>query len=149
MIFILAVLAVFLLDQGTKWLVMRNMEIGESIPIISNVFHLTYVRNPGAAFGMLAYKTTFFIVITVLVVVAIAWYYRKIPDNRRWLKLGLILQVGGAIGNLVDRIRFGRVIDFFDFRVWPVFNIADIAIVVGVGLLFLEVIRRDDRPTVE
>ncbi len=144
--FILLVLGVFFLDQGIKWLVMQNMQLGQSIPLIDNVFHLTYLWNPGAAFGMLPYKTAFFIAVTVLVVVGIGLYYRKIPPGKRRLKLGLALQVGGAVGNLADRVRFGHVIDYFDFRVWPVFNIADIAIVTGVGLLFLEVIKGEDKP---
>lgn len=142
--FILAVLTIFVLDQGIKWLVIRYMEIGQSIPLVDNVFHLTYVQNPGAAFGMLPYKTVFFVVVTVLVVAGIALYYRKIPPDRRWLRAGLILQVGGALGNMVDRLRFGRVIDYLDFRVWPVFNLADIAIVTGVGLLILEMVRGEE-----
>lgn len=141
--FIFFVLTIFVFDQGIKWLVMHYMAIDQSIPLIDNVFHLTYVRNPGAAFGMLPYKTAFFITVTVLVVGGIAWYYRKLPQGYSWLKAGLVLQVGGALGNLVDRVRFGHVIDYLDFRFWPVFNIADIAIVTGVGLLFLEIIKRE------
>jgi len=144
--FILLVAVVFFLDQGAKWLVMNKMELGQSIPLIDNVFHLTYVRNPGAAFGMLPYRTAFFVIVTVLVVGGILLYYRKIPPGKRWLKVGLALQTGGALGNLADRVRFEHVIDYFDFRVWPVFNIADIAIVTGVGLLFLEVIKREETP---
>lgn len=144
--FLLGALAVFVLDQGIKWLVIRYMELGQSIPLIENVFHLTYVQNPGAAFGMLPYRTAFFIVVTVLVVGGIALYYRKIPPGRRWLKAGLTLQVGGALGNLADRVRFGRVVDYLDFRVWPVFNLADIAIVTGVGLLILEMFKGGDTP---
>jgi signal peptidase II len=142
--FLLVVLVLFILDQGIKWLVIRYMELGQSIPLLDNIFHLTYVQNPGAAFGMLPYKTTFFIVVTVLVVGGIALYYRKIPPDRRWLKAGLVLQAGGALGNLADRVRFGQVVDYLDFRVWPVFNLADIAIVTGVGLLILEMFKGDD-----
>ncbi|TLN00162.1 signal peptidase II [bacterium] len=145
----MAVLAIFVFDQGIKWLVIRYMEIGQSIPLIDNVFHLTYVQNPGAAFGMLPYQTVFFITVTVLVVGGIALYYRKLPPGRRLLKAGLALQVGGALGNLADRVRFGRVVDYLDFRVWPVFNLADIAIVTGVGLLILELFKADDNPRIK
>lgn len=146
MIFILAVLTVFVLDQGIKWTVMRYMELGQSIPLINNVLQLTYVQNPGAAFGMFPYRTAFFIVVTVLVVAGIALYYRKIPPGKKWLKAGLILQVGGAVGNLADRMRFGHVVDYLELPYWPVFNLADMAIVAGVGLLILEMFRSENVP---
>jgi len=141
--FVLLALGLLILDQWSKWLVMSRMAQGESIPVIEPVFYLTYVRNPGAAFGMLPYKTAFFITITVIVVVGVILFIKRIPEGKSLLKTGLALQVGGAVGNLIDRIRFGHVIDFFDFRVWPVFNIADMAIVIGVGILFLELVRND------
>ncbi|MFA5881632.1 MAG: signal peptidase II [Eubacteriales bacterium] len=141
--FLLLALGLLALDQWSKWLVMSKMIQGESIPLIDGVFHLTYVRNPGAAFGMLPYKTAFFVIITAVVVVGILVFSSRIPKGRILLKAGLALQVGGAVGNLIDRLRFGHVIDFFDFRIWPVFNFADIGICIGVGILFLELIKND------
>ncbi|GAW92605.1 signal peptidase II [Calderihabitans maritimus] len=136
---------VLLLDQVTKYLVSHKMELGQSIPVLDNIFHITYIHNPGAAFGMLAYRTAFFVAITVVVVVAILIFYRRIKENRYLLKSGLALQLGGAVGNLLDRLRYGYVIDFLDFRVWPVFNLADSAIVLGVALVCWELWRMPDK----
>ena len=106
----------------------------ETIPIIPNVFHLTYIENPGAAFGMMAHQTGFFIITTFLVIGITLFFYRKIVKSTLMqLEIGLI--IGGSLGNLADRIRIGQVVDFLDFRIWPVFNFADTAIVIGVGLL--------------
>lgn len=132
-------------DQWTKWLVMTKMVEGESIPVINNIFYLTYVRNPGAAFGMLPYKTAFFVAATIIVLAVIIFFIRRLPKGKIWLKTALALQIGGAVGNLIDRVRFGHVIDFFDFRIWPVFNVADIGIVIGVGILFIELVMKDKK----
>lgn len=137
---ILLVAVTLLLDQGSKFLVSTNFYQGQSIPLIENVFHLTFVRNPGAAFGLLAYRTTFFIAITVLVTVIILVMYFKLPREKKLLRFALALQLGGAFGNLIDRLRSGFVVDFLDFRVWPVFNFSDVAIVIGVVLLAYELL---------
>lgn len=128
-------LAVVILDQFSKYIVVENMALGESIPIIEEVFHLTYILNPGAAFGMFAHNRLFFIAIAVIVIGIIIWARREILASPWEVKAGCGLFLGGAIGNLIDRARQGLVIDFFDFRIWPVFNIADIAICIGVGLI--------------
>lgn len=141
--FVLLALGLLALDQWSKWLVMSKLVQGESIPLIDSIFYLTYVRNPGAAFGMLPYKTVFFVIVTLVVLIGIIIFFRRIPAGKVLLKTGLALQVGGALGNLVDRVRFGHVVDFFDFRVWPVFNVADIGIVIGVGILFIELVKSD------
>jgi signal peptidase II len=133
-------LGLLILDQWTKWLVITRMVQGESVPLIDSVLYLTYVKNPGAAFGMLPYKTGFLIVFTIAVVLGILIFIWRLPQEKVLLKTGLVFQMGGAVGNLIDRIRFGSIIDFFDFRVWPVFNFADIAICIGVGILFYELI---------
>ncbi len=125
------------------------MEKGQSIPIIENIFHFTFVQNPGAAFGIFAYKTAFFIVVATVVTAVIIYFNYTMPKDRRLLRWGLALQLGGALGNLIDRLKTGYVIDFFDFRVWPVFNIADIAIVVGVGILAIELFREDKQEKIE
>jgi len=129
---------VIIADQLSKYLVASLMEVGQSITVIRNFLSVTYVRNPGAAFGMLPYQTAFFIIITVVVVIFIIYYYRILAENHKWLRFGLALQLGGALGNLIDRIREGYVVDFIDFTIWPpVFNLADSAIVIGIGVFLI------------
>jgi len=136
-LFIIAA-SIIAFDQFSKYLVVSMMEAGQSIPLINNFLHITYVRNPGAAFGMLPYQTLFFILITLIVAVLIIYYYRTLSDNHKWLRIGLALQLGGAIGNLIDRISEGYVVDFIDFKIWPpVFNVADSAIVVGIAIFII------------
>ena len=143
-------LAVVILDQFSKYIVVENMALGESIPIIEEVFHLSYILNPGAAFGMFAHNRLFFIAIAVIVIGIIIWARREILASPWEVKAGCGLFLGGAIGNLIDRARQGLVIDFFDFRIWPVFNIADIAICFGVGLIIWNLLKtelkRDSKP---
>jgi len=131
---------VFLLDRVTKIMVQRYLVEGESIPVIKNILHLTYYRNPGAAFNLLAYRTGFFIVVALVVLAVIVYYYGKIPGDKVYARTALALQFGGVSGNLVDRVFGGYVIDFLDFRIWPVFNIADSAIVIGVILLSWQIL---------
>lgn len=137
----LIALLIILIDQLTKLLVVNTMSQNESIPVINNIFHITYVHNFGAAFGLLAHHTGFFILVTVVVLLFILTFLRYLPKEQKLLRAALVLQLGGASGNLIDRVRVGYVIDFFDFRVWPVFNVADIAIVFGIGLLILDLAR--------
>lgn len=136
-------LAVVILDQFSKYIVVENMALGESIPIIEEVFHLTYILNPGAAFGMFAHNRLFFIAIAGIVIGIIIWARREILASPWEVKVGCGLFLGGAIGNLIDRARQGLVIDFFDFRIWPVFNIADIAICIGVGLIIWNLLKTE------
>lgn len=136
-------LAVVILDQFSKYIVVENMALGESIPIIEEVFHLTYILNPGAAFGMFAHNRLFFIAIAVIVIGIIIWARREILASPWEVKAGCGLFLGGAIGNLIDRARQGMVIDFFDFRIWPVFNIADIAICIGVGMIIWNLLKTE------
>lgn len=136
-------LAVVILDQFSKYIVVENMSLGESIPIIEEVFHLTYILNPGAAFGMFAHNRLFFIAIAVVVIGIIIWARKEILASPWEVKAGCGLFLGGAIGNLIDRARQGLVIDFFDFRIWPVFNIADIAICIGVGLIIWNLLKTE------
>ena len=115
---------------------------GMSIPVIRDIFHITFVLNPGAAFGILANQRFFFIAIGVAILVAAMYFYPRLRRQDVWIRYGTALLLGGAAGNLIDRIRYGLVIDFFDFRIWPVFNIADIAIVVGVGCIIYAILFR-------
>lgn len=138
--FLLLVALVLGIDQLSKYIIRANFQPNESLPVINSVFHLTYVNNPGAAFGLLAYKTPVFVTVTLLVAVVILVAYRFLPPDRILLRLALALMLGGALGNLIDRLRFGYVVDFLDFRIWPVFNLADMAIVGGVILLCWELL---------
>lgn len=138
-------LLAFLLDQASKMLIMNTMFRGQSIPVIENIFHITYIHNPGAAFGLFANRTTFFIAVSLVVMAGAIVFYWKRGVRRGIMPVALGLIVGGALGNLVDRIRFGEVVDFLDFRIWPVFNLADSAIVVGAGLLAIVLWRMDSK----
>lgn len=134
MSYILAVLVV-ILDQISKYIVQSRLAVNESLPVIQNIFHITYVHNFGAAFGILKNQKYFFIVITLAVIMGIFLFLRTQNKVHGMVKYSLMLIMGGAIGNLIDRIWLGYVRDFFDFRIWPVFNIADMAIVCGAALL--------------
>jgi len=124
-------------DQITKFLVAASFAPGDSLPVIPPILHLTYVQNTGAAFGLLRGHHAFFIVCSLLVIGWIIWELRGKPSLDASSRWGFALVLGGAAGNLVDRLRLGWVIDFIDLRVWPVFNVGDTAITVGVTLLFL------------
>ena len=124
-----------LADRLTKQLVIASFHPGQSLPLIPSILHLTYVQNTGAAFGLFKGRQLLFIVISVAV---IGWISRELltrppTDARVTWACGLIL--GGAVGNLIDRLRVGYVVDFIDLRVWPVFNVGDSAITIGIALL--------------
>ncbi|HBX23842.1 MAG TPA: signal peptidase II [Desulfotomaculum sp.] len=141
------VLLTLILDQFSKYIITSGMYLGESLAVFPPVFYITYVLNPGAAFGMLANQTNFFIVVSLLLIIGVLVAYRYLPRERVWTYIALGLVVGGAMGNLIDRIRLGLVIDFLDFRVWPVFNLADTAIVTGAFILVLDVWLADRKET--
>lgn len=130
---------VLVLDQLTKRWIERNLPIGESIipfPALSDFFTITHFTNTGAAFGLFRDQGILFVIIPVVVVVAIIVYSRYLPLDQLLVQIALGLQLGGALGNnLIDRPRQGYVTDFIYFHFWPAFNIADMAIVVGVILL--------------
>jgi len=135
------VVIAFTADRLSKALVSRAMTPGESLPVVEGILHLTYVQNPGAAFGLLTGRTLALTVITVFMMGGILWWYHFSRERHLLSPLAAGLLVGGALGNLTDRIFHGAVTDFFDLQVWPVFNVADIAIVVGSLLLALHLWR--------
>ena len=137
-------LGVVALDQFTKNIVMRSMVPGQSIPLIQNVFHLTYVLNPGAAFGILSNQRMFLLLTGAVLIAAAAYFYPLLKKSDGCLKLGATSILSGAVANLIDRIQTGCVVDFFDFRIWPVFNVADIAIVLGMGFMIYSILFRLD-----
>lgn len=126
-----------LIDQAVKALVRASLYPSESVPVIEGVFHLTYVRNTGAAFGLMPGHRPLFILTSTLVLAAIALYWWRARPKGFVLAVSLGLVSGGAVGNLIDRVLAGRVTDFLDFRIWPVFNVADIGIVAGAAGLFV------------
>jgi len=147
MLWLIAAL-VFTADQLTKMLVTRELALWESwrpfaaVPVLK-LFAITHVSNTGAAFGILPDRGLFFVIVAIIVSAAIAFYYRRLPSHQWWLFLSLGLQLGGALGNLVDRLRLGSVVDFVEVGIWPVFNVADSAIVTGVLILAWHFWRED------
>jgi signal peptidase II len=133
-LFVVGAVLTLILDQITKSLAVTYLEPVGSIPLLGFV-RLTYVENRGAAFGLFQNQTVFFVLVGVLVVGGLIASYRYLPGFTPLLNLALGLQLGGALGNLVDRVRQGYVVDFFDLTWWPVFNVADSAIVVGVCIM--------------
>jgi signal peptidase II len=139
-IFIISI-SVVAVDQISKKLISINLLPGQSKPIIENIFCLTLVHNKGVAFGLFSERAAFFVFISIIVVLLIIVSFQKIKGYGLLLKVGLSLILGGAVGNLIDRFMFGYVIDFLDFRIWPVFNIADSAITIGAGLLVIYLLK--------
>ncbi len=148
-IFISAVIIV--LDAVTKWLVSANITLHDAITVVPNLFSIVHVRNTGAAFGIGANAESQVVPLllnsgAILVFLIVVAYALRTPITDRTLQTGLHLILGGAIGNLVDRFRFGYVVDFLDVYVrdhhWPAFNVADSAICIGIALLFLDMRRK-------
>ncbi len=139
--------AIVALDQLIKIYVHANFNLGESVPVVQDIFHITYVRNTGAAFGFFrnaaeTFRTIFFLSMPPIAMIIILKMLQGVEDHDRWQIFSLSLIFGGAIGNYIDRLRFGYVIDFLDFHYgeawsYPAFNIADSAIVSGVCILLL------------
>ncbi len=147
--FYLTAAGIILLDQLTKAVIVRNLRLGETIPILSGFFDIAFVFNPGAAFGFLAtlpgpLRGPFFILISLAAVVLIVIYRARYLRGKPLASTALALILGGALGNLIDRLHYGMVVDFLDVHLhdyhWPAFNVADSAISVGVGLMVLELL---------
>ncbi len=151
-VLLICLVSILILDQYTKHEVERRIRLYETITVIDGFFNLTHVRNPGGAFGILAGKqggitTIFFVGVSLGAVGVILYLFGKAKEDERSLSLSLSLILSGALGNLIDRLRYGAVIDFLDFHLfsyhWPAFNIADSAITIGIGLLAIELLFRD------
>ena len=147
--------AVLILDQVTKALILAHLPLGGSIAVIPGFFDLTHVHNPGGAFGFLAgmsaeVRSLLFIAVSLVAAGLILYFYWQTPLGQRFLSVGLALIFGGAVGNLVDRMRFGIVVDFLDVYAgtlhWPAFNVADSAITIGVGIFAYHILFRKIRP---
>ena len=162
---LLAALVLFIiaLDQGTKWLVRHNLAVGEAwapIPALSKIFTITHVQNTGVAFGQLPGLGWLFMVVNLAVLVVVLAYYPRIPAEQWSLRLASILILGGDVGNIIDRLRTTVIIardtgsvwtalprasvtDFFDFKIWPVWNVSDMCLVGGIILLAVILWRQD------
>ncbi len=148
--FLVVVVGLVILDQITKYVIHAGMALHESVPVIPGFFSITYIRNPGAAFGFLAgaspaFRYVFFIGVTIAAIGLILHYLRIYADEDPLLTISLGMILSGAVGNLIDRVRFGEVIDFLDVHIganhWPAFNVADSAISIGAFVLFIYLIR--------
>lgn len=133
------------LDQFTKFLVQSRMNFGSSIVVIKGLLDISYVTNDGAAFGLFRGWNPIFIMVTFIAIVFIFVYYRQFKDDL-WMRIALGFLLGGAVGNLIDRIRINQVIDFINFRWWPSFNVADISVCIGAGMLLIRIIRDEGKP---
>ncbi len=148
LVWLMIMVGVIFLDQLTKWLTVINLEyipwpgVPDTVPIIEDVFHFTYVRNEGAAFGILKDQRWVFLVVSTVAIIALSIYLWKNRNGSKLLNLGISFIVGGGIGNMIDRTLLGYVIDFLDFRLidFAIFNVADSFVCVGVGLFALAVI---------
>jgi signal peptidase II len=147
---LLLMAAVVLLDQVTKAIVVRALALHEYVPLVDGLLSLSHVRNRGAAFGLLSewdvpYQSALLSVLSLGALVAIALYFVRLPSSARLPRVALALVLGGALGNLIDRVRLGYVVDFVHAywrqHQWPDFNVADSAITIGVTLLVLDILR--------
>ena len=137
------VTAIVFTDRITKLFFSDLLSIGESLPVIKNVLHMTLVHNTGIAFGLFKNQGVVFIIIPIIATVLLVfniYYYRDHKALSRVYIVAFSLILGGAIGNLIDRIYYGYVVDFIDFRIWPVFNIADSAITIGAIIILIKCI---------
>ena len=128
----LSLILVIIIDQITKNLVLTRMQPNESIPVFKSIFHLTYVQNTGIAFGLFQDANLFFAILSLAIIIAIVLYLPHVGRKEGSMQICLGMVLGGALGNLIDRIFLGFVVDFLDFRVWPVFNVADSAISISI-----------------
>lgn len=146
MLYIIFIVAILTLDRITKIAVSTNMDPGQTIPIIDNILHITYVQNTGAAFSMLQGHPLLLVIVPAMVIgIGIVFICVKHKDYNRTFMFSISLICAGGLGNLTDRMSQGYVIDMFDFRVFPVFNVADICVCVGCGLLMLYMVIYNNR----
>jgi signal peptidase II len=131
---------VLIVDRLTKYFLFRNLSEGESVRLVPGILHITLVLNSGAAFGLFKDRSVFFMVFSALVILFISIYMLRGGCKDLPVLIALSLILGGAAGNLIDRALFGYVIDFLDFRIWPVFNIADASITIGAFILAIRLV---------
>lgn len=149
MIIIILSLIFFFIDYVSKYVIINNLPLGISKKVINNFFYITHINNEGAAFSILNGKTIFLIIISIIIIVMLINYVRKNSIKDKLSVVSISLVIGGSLGNLLDRITKGYVIDFLDFHIFgynfPIFNIADTFITVGVFLLFISLNRKEKK----
>jgi signal peptidase II len=145
-------LGILLLDQWTKYMIVQKLPLYQRVEVIQGLFNIVHVRNTGGAFGIFGgekggLSSALFVVVSLIAVGAIVFLFVKVKENEKTLVLSFSLILSGAIGNLIDRLRYGEVVDFLDIHLstyhWPAFNVADSAICIGIGLMALELLIRD------
>ena len=141
---IIAVVILILLDQGTKFWALASLKPIHNMTLVEGFMDLTFVENRGVAFGMFSGQRWFILLLTGIIAVGLIWFYKAMPKKKEYfsLRVSLVMVLSGAIGNIIDRLFRGYVVDFFEFTFfeWPVFNVADIYVVVGVTLLALMIL---------
>jgi signal peptidase II len=145
MLFYSIALLITVLDQICKYTINKYMVLGQSLPLLGNFFKLTYVRNTGAAFSFFVGFSPYLAVIGLAVSIAVVYFHYRIPSKNYFLQIALAFILGGSLGNLSDRIFRSYVIDYLDFTVWPVFNLADIMINVGVFMLVYKLFEKEGK----
>ncbi|UCD57442.1 MAG: signal peptidase II [Candidatus Hydrogenedentota bacterium] len=130
-----------LIDQVTKWIVISHLHLHESVPVVPGIFSVTRVHNSGIAFGLFPGLPDVFMVITLISMLFVIYFYLTSESRGTLLTLGCAFILGGAMGNLLDRFRFGYVVDFVNFSFWPAFNVADASVSIGVALLLTSFFR--------
>lgn len=142
-------LFVLMLDQWTKWLVVKKMELYESVTLIHNFLSITSFRNKGAAWGILQNQMMFFYIVTVIVIIGIIYYLHRYVKDNHLQGIAIAFILGGALGNFIDRLFRKEVVDFIDVMIfsydYPIFNVADSFLVIGVGLIFMATIIEERR----
>lgn len=140
-LYYLIAIIIIAIDQFSKWLIVKNMEVGESVAVMKDFFYITSHRNTGAAWGILEGKMWFFYIITAIVIVVVVYYMQQYSKESRLIGVALSFILGGAIGNFIDRIFRKEVVDFLDFYIgdynYPIFNVADSSLVVGVFMVLI------------
>lgn len=138
------IVAIFIasFDQLLKYFVSKYMYLGQSIPLIPDILYLTYVRNTGAAFSLFVGFSSYLTIVGVIVTLVVIYFHIMLPKHEHYVQSALACVLAGSLGNLFDRVSRGYVVDFIDFRVWPVFNLADIMINIGVVLLAIYILKK-------
>lgn len=145
MIFYLTAFLIAAIDQSLKYLVHNNLALGRSIPLIGNIIKFTYVRNTGAAFSFFVGFSSYLAVIGAIVSIAVVYFHYRMPAKNYFLQTALAFVLGGSLGNLLDRFLRSYVIDYIDITIWPVFNFADVMINVGVVMLLLKFMAKEEK----
>ncbi|MBW2966552.1 signal peptidase II [Candidatus Woesearchaeota archaeon] len=142
LIIFLISLSIIILDQLIKFIIIKKIPLNSSIKIIPKIFSLTHIHNYGAAFGLFQNASQLLIWFSIIIIGVILYMYDKIPKEKI-IQIFVALVLGGTLGNLIDRIRFGYVIDFLNFKIWPAFNLADSAITIGIIGLIIYLIKKE------